>query len=149
MRGPYCLFVSMLGAILLSACQTPRDDKPKASAEKASSESRRADTWERTKECAAQAERAAKGAGWDKNPEVMGWENHYSSKYERCFVGVSWVQPSGETTELYDAFERKNLAMCNLTGGSSSTIVDAETQTRMVPVSDSVCQQFIDDRMAH
>jgi hypothetical protein len=103
------------------------------------------------KECAAQAERAAKSAGWDKDPDVMGWENHYSAKYERCFVGMTRSAPSDVTIELYDAFEGKNLAACKLTEFSDaiSVVADAETETRMVAVTKSVCQQFIDDRMAH
>jgi hypothetical protein len=103
------------------------------------------------KECAAQADRAAKSAGWDKDPNVMGWENHYSAKYERCFVVETRSTPSGGSIELYDTFEGKNLALCKLTEFSDaiSVVADAETQTRMVPVSQAVCREFIDDRMAH
>ena len=52
------------------------------------------DTWQRTKECAAQAEKIA--AGW---PQRIGatpddWHNHYSPKYDRCFVTLYFTQLS-------------------------------------------------------
>jgi hypothetical protein len=136
----------MVGAILLIACQTPRDDRPKASAEKPSSESRRVGNWERTRECAAQAERAAKSSLWDAR-NVLGWENHYSPKYERCFVVVSWPERNGSKEELYDAFERRNLATCAV-GIGVSHVAEAADETKTSIVDTSVCQDFIRDRMA-
>jgi hypothetical protein len=51
----------------------------------------------------------------------MGWTNHYSPKYDRCYVLVSYLhkggkaKPPGEPityNELWDAFERKLLSTC-------------------------------------
>jgi len=141
---PFPPFPSMLGAILLVACQTPRDGRPKPSAEKASSEPRRVESWERTRECAAQAERAAKSSLWDAR-NVLGWENHYSPKYERCFVVVTWPEAVTYSEELYDVFERRNLARCS----TLSRIAEAADETKTTIVDFTVCQDFIRDRMAH
>jgi hypothetical protein len=75
------------------------------------------DTWERSKECAAQAEKVMRWL-YSNDPKVI-WQNHYSPKYDRCFLKTSreldakkveeWTGTLSET-DLYDAFERSMLA---------------------------------------
>jgi hypothetical protein len=129
-------------SVLLFSCQPQGKNKAQRSVEKVTSEPGRTDDWARMRECAAQAERDAKSVGWDK--DALGWENHYSSKYERCFVAVSWAGPHDLTEELYDAFERRSLATC---GDAFAATVDADGAS--TPVSRLVCDDFIRDRMAH
>jgi hypothetical protein len=84
------------------------------------------DTWEKSKQCADQAEKvmAAHVAPRD---QFVTWSNHYSPKYDRCFIEIRQMlrilgpNPShadvihtGEVawlgSELQDAFERSRLA---------------------------------------
>ena len=88
----------------------------------------KSDSWQRSKECAAQAEKFV--ADW---PKSMGntpdqWQNHYSPKYGRCFVRLDFsniqkdekIFPSIFTTALFDAFQRSSLASsCKLLHGNS------------------------------
>ena len=73
------------------------------------------DTWQKSKECANQAEKVMA----DKSKTFTGWENHYSPKYNRCFVWIrynySGLDGAGKDFarhrwELIDAFERSNVA---------------------------------------
>lgn len=78
------------------------------------------DLWQKTKDCAAQAEklmayfnsRSSDGGSSD-------WQNHYSPKYDKCFVSASYTLSEKDRggkpgpfflTMLYDAFERSTLA---------------------------------------
>ena len=88
----------------------------------------KSESWQRSKECSAQGEKIV--AEW---PQRRGaapedWHNHYSPKYERCFVTVCFTQiskdeknfPSIFTTALVDAFERSTVAAtCTLLRGNS------------------------------
>jgi hypothetical protein len=79
------------------------------------------DNWQRSKECAAQAEKLM--AEWHRpsedRPGKSGiapfWENHYSPKYNRCFIKYTHKIEVKDRTGvfedlLYDAFERSTLA---------------------------------------
>jgi hypothetical protein len=83
----------------------------------------KADMWQRSKECAMQSEKLM--ADDDRRAVASGvgiathWENHYSPKYNRCFVSASYMTSAkdggGKTvpmfqTQLSDAFERSVLA---------------------------------------
>src|ERR1700720_2942450 len=97
------------------------------------------DTWQRSKECATQAEKVIAASDREELakgfPAAMQWENHYSPKYDKCFVSAVYMEkskrPSGEAfsfiaTILTDAFERHSLAtsasleepagICNIDG---------------------------------
>jgi hypothetical protein len=81
------------------------------------------DLWERSKECAAQAEKmiAAHDA---EMVALLGakhsdrWSNHYSPRYDRCFVESIYLPQAKDIvkggpvtfTTLFDAFERSDLA---------------------------------------
>lgn len=77
----------------------------------------KADTWERSKECAAQAEKIMADPNlFIKRPD--DWRNHYSRKYDKCLVLIHFSTlskdekafPTVFATTLYDAFERSELA---------------------------------------
>lgn len=83
------------------------------------------DNWERSKECAAQAEKVMKWLLG--NDTKTTWQNHYSPKYKRCFVTTwrerqikDWNGTVSET-DLYDAFERAEIA-------SSITVIPESTR---------------------
>jgi len=68
------------------------------------------DTWQRSKECAVQAEKLV--AEWDRDNAARGfpktiWTNHYSPKYSRCFIEA---HDSTTRSSLTDAFERSTVA---------------------------------------
>jgi hypothetical protein len=72
------------------------------------------DDWQKSKECAEQSEKVMK----EKGEFYRFWRNHYSPKYNKCFIEDSTRVP-GEgagrdypelTVELIDAFERTHLA---------------------------------------
>jgi hypothetical protein len=70
------------------------------------------DTWQRSKECATQAEkmmadrdaRLVAGGGL----RAESWTNHYSPKYARCFVSAHYANET--SARLIDAFERVEVA---------------------------------------
>lgn len=84
------------------------------------------DTWQKSKDCVSQAEKMV--ATWPKRTGFTpnSWSNHYSIKYDRCFVTLSFMQKSEDektfptlfTKSLHDAFEYSTgLAnSCALTG---------------------------------
>jgi hypothetical protein len=98
-------------------------------AKKATAPLAKPDTWQRSKECAAQAEKMV--AEW---PQRRGttpaeWYNHYSPKYDKCFVTLYFSQlskdekvfPSIFSEDLFDAFERSGslASTCTLLRGDS------------------------------
>jgi hypothetical protein len=72
------------------------------------------DTWQRSKECAEQAERFM---GPDRFDGTF-WTSHYSNRYGKCFVSMTSQAKNGPfVTTLYDAFERADLAESSTGGG--------------------------------
>jgi hypothetical protein len=146
-HGVRCLSAVVTASFLLFSCQPQEKNRQKQSPQKATSEPRQADTWERTRECAAQAERAAKRFGW--NAGKSGWENHYSAKYERCFVAVDSFADGVISHELYDAFEGHFLASCPFSTITEQICVKEGADGTYPPVDCDICRQFIADRMTH
>ena len=71
------------------------------------------DTWEKMRECAAQAEKVRPGEAAE-NSGI--YTNHYSPKYDRCYVRITWVIKKGEKVlgqriRLLDAFEHDTMAL--------------------------------------
>jgi hypothetical protein len=62
-----------------------------------------ADNWQKSKECAAQAEKFI-------GDRDVVWENHYSPKYNKCYVKTFQQSTGFFQTHLYDAFERTDVA---------------------------------------
>jgi hypothetical protein len=106
------------GFAVVSFAQAPAKTAPLSSAKQ--------DTWERSKECAAQAEKMV--AGWSQRAgsAPTDWNNHYSPKYNKCFVSITSVQlstdektfPTLHSTALFNAFERSPsiAAYCTVLG---------------------------------
>lgn len=99
---------------VLSFGQTPAPRETPPTTKKATAQGAKPDTWQKSKECASQAEKMI--AEW---PSRTGsapadWNNHYSPKYDKCFVKLSFftksqdekVFPTLFSAGLYDAFER-------------------------------------------
>jgi hypothetical protein len=110
MKCPYVIkaLVAFVGMTVLLHAQVPPKKTPAQP---------KADTWERSKECAAQSERIMADPNlFIKSPD--DWRNHYSPKYDKCFVLIHFSSfskdesafPSVFRTALYDAFERSELA---------------------------------------
>jgi len=125
------LQTAMLVAIpaLLVACQlkTPDANAPgtdhakTARTEQTASvdEQRKGNDWKRMKECAEQADRFIKQPDPLRN-QLGGWENHYSPKYNRCYVAITYLNAEAKKNPklpltfdvLYDAFEGRMLVFC-------------------------------------
>jgi hypothetical protein len=81
------------------------------------------DTWQKSKECSVQAEKVM--ANLDQQSVARGgtpassWTNHYSPKYNRCFIRGEYLLDAKSTVKggpfayarLLDAFERSALAV--------------------------------------
>ncbi|MGD1097011.1 MAG: hypothetical protein ABSB35_34105 [Bryobacteraceae bacterium] len=121
-------------------------------------ETGKGNNWDRMMQCATRADQwtAAVGLVEGKrqgNVEILGWENHYSPKYERCYLLVSYLNKGGKAEppgdpisykELWDAFERKLLATCTGPQFGTSGFCSIEGEKGF---DCATCQQFIDDRM--
>jgi hypothetical protein len=139
LRRAYILVAIVAG---VSFAQTP----PK----KASSVQTKPDTWQRSKECAAQAEKAV--AAWSQRTgsTPADWSNHFSQKHDRCFVSISSLQASKDektyptvfTTALFDAFERgPSLASyCSILGHEDC--VERLAKIESHALLDSVCREL-------
>jgi len=105
---PACV---ILAAVVLAYGQTT---STKATTPAKAASPAKPHAWERSKECAAQAEKMV--AGWSQRvgSAPTDWNNHYSPMYDKCFVSISSVQiskdekmfPTMYTTALFNAFER-------------------------------------------
>ena len=101
-----------------------------------------------------------KDTGLTGDRNVIGWENHYNPKYGRCFVLVNYKNPDGEKIakfpawyfELYDAFDRRLLSVCQ--DGTSVADTNFSDTNEFCNVQEDnthfdcrVCRSFIKDRM--
>jgi hypothetical protein len=87
----------------------------------------KANIWERSKECAAQSERVV--SEYDKADQARGfpktaWQNHYSPKYEKCFLKIFTTSTSQRMMTLQDPFERSTVAVWDL--GHSYCEIESE-----------------------
>jgi hypothetical protein len=101
-------FVAATLAVALCA-QPPTNKKP--------SPETKSETWERSKECAAQSEKLV--SEYDKDGQARGfpktvWQNHYSPKYNRCFLKIFSTPVSRRMMTLQDPFERSTVAVWDL-----------------------------------
>jgi hypothetical protein len=65
------------------------------------------------------------------NGRGTAWTNHYSAKYNRCFVKIEQdlPAPTRATVALQDAFERSILAIWMTTGYCKIGLDDADCKT--------------------
>jgi len=121
--------------ILLAVAVLVSGQTTKTTNKKATPPAPKPDTWERSKECAKQAEKVM--ADSDKHsPPYVTWENHYSPKYKRCFISIlenAGVEGAGKDFarwrwHLSDAFERSWLAMSEWDGPTEPGACSIEGQ---------------------
>jgi hypothetical protein len=127
------------------------DSKPNAASAK--------DNWQKMKDCAEQTDRILKrghleeGQRIDEHTSVTGAENHYSPKYNQCFVKIFFLDRQADIKkgipfvryDIYDAFEGKGLASCTEDGRISN-------DSPFCSVGDTLgncaaCREFAKDRM--
>jgi hypothetical protein len=119
--------VLLLALIVASVCaQTPKEQSATPSHQES-------DTWERSRECATQADKVMA----DKKQEDQRaqeadpsdtrsheWINHYSPKFDKCFIRDRQIHFEDkylvDTVELIDAFERSILASRRASGSALS-----------------------------
>lgn len=150
--------VAALLATLVSGCQFPPkapDPASKTMTTKPSAEPA-ANVWERSRQCAEQAEKVVKREQARLGPDssVYDSENHYSAKFERCYVRITYLfrHPNRAAgiplfrDELSDAFENRILA--SFAEGVSNT--DSSFCRVKDGSDDQTCRAaraFIDERM--
>lgn len=107
----------IVAAAALSYGQKTYKEATTPSTEKARAPAAKPDNWQRSKECASQAEKVMDERFRRLGRAPEDWTNHYSPKYEKCFVAlVDHTGPSEGgglffSRWLFDAFERSsNLA---------------------------------------
>ena len=106
------VWIILVAAVLSFAQTTTKKVSPPARSAPAA----KPDTWEKSKECASQAEKVMADPGYAVAQGSAGYVNHYSPKYNRCFIEVyHFIKESVKggpltSTVLVDAFERSGLA---------------------------------------
>ncbi len=75
---------------------------------------RKPNDWQKMKDCAIQAEKVGPN---EAEANKGGFTNHYSPKYDRCYIRISWItlsadqSVSGQGLRLLDAFEHDSVAV--------------------------------------
>jgi hypothetical protein len=161
----------VLGAVLFlmttAACQAPTETATTSAGPTTTTPPAPViDAWERSRQCANEAERLAtrvqREAAPYRGPKVIGWTNHYNRSDGRCYVEIGWSNPEAEKgaaprfyRELFDAIEGLQLA------SHASQRLDADAQGIWCLVPDPtnprnttgvecpVAEKFIADRMTN
>jgi hypothetical protein len=127
------LFAQLVGLLLLplllvacerrpnSANATPKETI--AVRQPAVEPATRVNLWERARQCADQAEKVIarierRHGGDPQAPGLLGWENHYNSQLERCYIRATYQNRNADRKagipilyeELGDAFENSVVA---------------------------------------
>jgi invasion protein IalB len=135
---PVAVAVLVFGQTSTKKASEPTTKKPTAPL------AAKPDAWQRSKECAAQAEKVM--AVWDGNPAYSA-TNHYSPRYEKCFLKRTFSvfdRDKGElvrSTDLIDAFEGAGLATLVAVGQDESCSIDYKK------VDCEKAYQFVNERM--
>jgi hypothetical protein len=102
------ILIVLGSAPLLLGQATPKATAPST---KAPSTTPASDNWQRSKECADQAEKVVPSWAARTGTAPATWSNHYSPKYNRCFIAIINVtELQLFSTVLLDAFERSSVA---------------------------------------
>jgi hypothetical protein len=166
MRATQSMTLVLLAALVV-ACEskpkgpTPEQIKAREAEEAASAQKAKDRAWQRMKDCTEATDRAAKRSGWVEGKHmgsgivIMGWESHYSPKYDRCFARAFYFNNDSKRSkdlafsywELFDPFENRSLSTCNdnlVPKASWSCNINGEGQ----PAGDcAACIRFATDRM--
>jgi hypothetical protein len=101
--------------------------------------------WQRDKDCALQAERVAARLELEetryKSTWILNWDNHYSAKYQRCFMRVRYT---GGSDALYDVFENSQVASCSNARDAPFCDIKEDQQRRG---DCKACFAYIEERM--
>ena len=163
-RKSYTIIPLFLVHLILLSCHSTQDTRipgtVKAEPTGPPEPQKSANDWQRMKQCAEQTDRVAKRAGWaegQRNGEVttMGWQNHYSPKYERCYILVNYVNHRAEKNgdlpllydELFDAFEGGLLSVCTDAVNSKASFFCSIQADESPHFDCRACRQFAKDRM--
>jgi hypothetical protein len=124
-RRVFPYLVTAFGLALAATCCREVPDRSSQSEVKQATATPRPedDSWARSRECAEQADRMIKRNGLNEGQRsnsqlVTEWSNHYSPKFHRCFVLVSFLNEDTKsnrelpliTRSLFDAFENREIA---------------------------------------
>jgi hypothetical protein len=158
------LWATILSGAALTSCESQTATNSKQESAKTDQQQEVAGTsptdtnWDRMTQCATRVDQWTASVGLVEgqrqgNVVTLGRENHYSPKYGRCYLLVSYLHKGGKAAppgeplnynELWDAFERKLLATCAGTQFGTSGFCSIEGEGVF---ECAACKQFIDDRM--
>jgi hypothetical protein len=101
----------LLGLTTALLAQQRRAAEPQPDLVALQQEKKSKDNWQRMKECAAEAEKYRDKTS--KNILVLVLQNHYSPKYEKCYVLIHLIttEPVSNSEQLIDPFEGGGLTM--------------------------------------
>ncbi|MCA1827926.1 MAG: hypothetical protein ABR567_22450 [Myxococcales bacterium] len=151
----------ILAAIVLIACQDRAPSLADAGIAAEVGSTRRGENWQRMRECAEQATRVTKEHKSevheiDRQSWIMNAENHYSPKYERCYLReVVSSHPTGRAaadipsfmTYIYDAFENRVLAECTDETGLKLAESFCRVHEPSTGAGCAACERYIDEHM--
>ena len=114
------------------------------------------DRWQRSRECAVQAEKMV--AEWPQRTgsAASDWNNHYSPKYDKCYVSIYLRQLSTDEkvfptifqTLLFDAFERSAAIASSCTVIVNSDCAEQILKTGRDVMLESVSKRLYDKPLA-
>jgi hypothetical protein len=141
-----------------TACQAgpPPPAVPAAGRAEADAQKAKDRAWQRMKDCAQQADRAARREKWFEGAPMKpyvstGYTNHYSPKYDRCYALVTFLNHEAGsklplTQELlFDAFEARVLATCTSTEVAAAFCSIEVSPEKMGNCQ--ACEAYVKDRM--
>jgi hypothetical protein len=121
-----CAAVLAAPLALMWGCRTAAkqiaSQGPTSEAVASQTASNHTESWDRMRQCAAQADVVAKRSDWaegrhTKDLTTLSWSNHYSPKYQRCYIEVTYILHRSDRNhigyELWDAFEGNVVANCS------------------------------------
>lgn len=162
------LLAALLLVIVGAACEKSAETTEAAAADVTVSQAPAAvDVWERSRQCAADAERLAsrlqrEAAQYDRGPKVIEWNNHYNRKESRCYVVIVNYNSTAKGSaplyhrELYDAVEGVRLG--GHTGARLSDdvergvwcfVADPKNPRATVSAECSAAERFIAEQMTN
>jgi hypothetical protein len=114
------------------------------------------DSWTRSRQCAEQAEQIVKRLTQEQRGgplKIMGWFNHYSPKFQRCFVRVSYFNSLAKSDKeqpllpfsLFDAFDNREIAFCSSTPSPLCQFLGDDGSE--IPGDCIGCQRFVKERI--
>jgi hypothetical protein len=134
-----------------------KSEPPKPAMERPAS----TELWERSRQCSEQAEKVVKRVEAVRGPHiavVASWENHYSVKFQRCYVHITYQNRKAAKSlgiplfydELGDAFENRVLATGSsmmIATGRSAAFCSINDGTPNVPGDCDAARAYIDERI--